>query len=467
MDADYAPLHGADGAIIGAISFKRDTTARREMEAQLRQAQKMEALGQLTGGVAHDFNNLLTSIIGNLELIAKRAPADDPVQRLAESALRGADRGARLTQHLLAFARQQQLRPEVLDVNRILGEMETLYRQVISEDVEMEFDLATDLWPCRADPGQFESAVLNLIVNARDAMSGMASGTSRLTLKTANITAGERDDLPQGDYVLLSVRDTGNGMTPDVLAHAFEPFFSTKEVGKGSGLGLSMVYGFAKQSGGTARIESAPGTGTSVHLFLPRTDGAPAADDAPAGDPALVPHGSPTVLVVEDDPEVRQTTAAMLSDLGYRVLVAGNGPEALALLRQGESVDLLLSDIVMPGGMSGITLVREARRLRELRALLTTGHAAEVIAASDNDDPFMVLKKPYRRRELGEAVQFALRSAAAPPRDMPSHDATPPAWHGAGPQHVVNHRGHNPRDLGQAVDEDGDRPRPADRTSES
>jgi PAS domain S-box-containing protein len=420
MDADYAPLHGADGSIIGAIAFKRETTDRREMEAQLRQAQKMEAVGQLTGGVAHDFNNFLTSIIGNLELISKKLTADDPMQRLAESALRAADRGARLTQHLLAFARRQRLHPEVLDINEILGEMATLYRQVISETIEVSFDLTADLWRCRADPGQFESAVLNLIVNARDAMSG----SGRLTLATANLTSPKDVDLPPGDYVLLSLSDTGAGMTSDVLAHAFEPFFSTKEVGKGSGLGLSMVYGFAKQSGGTVRIESVPGAGTTVSLYLPRTDSMPAASDAPKGDLALTPHGSPTVLVVEDNDEVRQTTAEVLTDLGYRVLVASNGPDALALLRQGKAVDLLLSDIVMPGGMSGITLVREARRLREVRALLTTGYAAEAIGDGDGDGDtrFMVLKKPYRRRDLGEAVQLALDGGTV--KSLPS--MTPP-----------------------------------------
>jgi CheY-like chemotaxis protein len=296
--------------------------------------------------------------------------------------------------------------------------MGTLYGQVISETVEMSFDLTADLWRCCADPGQFESAVLNLIVNARDAMSG----SGRLTLATANLTSPKDVDLPPGDYVLLSLSDTGAGMTSEVLARAFEPFFSTKEVGKGSGLGLSMVYGFAKQSGGTVRIASVPGAGTTVSLYLPRTDSMPAASDAPKGDLALTPHGSPTVLVVEDNDEVRQTTAEVLTDLGYRVLVASNGPDALALLRQGKAVDLLLSDIVMPGGMSGINLVREARRLREIRALLTTGYAAEAIGDGDGDTRFMVLKKPYHRRDLGEAVQVALDGGTF--KSLPS--VTPP-----------------------------------------
>jgi signal transduction histidine kinase len=384
---------------------------REELEASLYQAQKMEAVGQLTGGVAHDFNNLLTAVIGGLEAILGAKDLGGPLRKHAAAAMRAAERGARLTQQLLAFSRQQVLSPEVIDVNRLLGEFETLMQRAVGESIAFRFALDPDVAACRVDPAQFQSAVLNLVVNARDATA--PGGSITVETRTVDLPPGEAlpdPELTPGRYVRVSVSDTGSGMTPEVQAQAFNPFFTTKEVGKGSGLGLSQVYGFTKQSGGHVSVESERGRGTVVRLFLPCAEMAP---DQPA--PALAhavmpPARTATVLIVEDDAAVRETAEEALADLGYRTLAASDATGALGILRRGERVDILFSDIVMPGGVNGVELAREAQRLRrEIKVLLTSGYAG---AAEDQQaDGFATLSKPYRQSQLADKIATILADA--------------------------------------------------------
>jgi PAS domain S-box-containing protein len=405
-------IHDGTGRLIGFAKITRDLTERRAAEEQLRQAQKMEAIGQLTGGVAHDFNNLLTAIIGNLEMLETLLPAGDPGRRYAEGALRAASRGARLTEHLLAFSRRQEIRPEIVSVNNLLRENLMLCQKTVGEGIEIALDLQDEVWPCQIDPAQFGAAILNLAANARDAMSR----SGRLILRTENVTTAGGDavdqpagDYPAGDYVALSVTDTGTGMSAEVRERAFEPFYTTKEVGKGTGLGLSQVYGFAKQSGGAARIESKIGKGTTVRIYIPRADGHPAVSTVSKEGIGKTPPGDATILVVEDDPDVREMIVGILSDLGYRTLVAANGPEALAILDRDHSVDLLFTDIVMPAGMSGTELARQASRLRpDLKVLLSSGYTREANRWRSGRAEFPFIAKPYRPTTLGEKLEEVL-----------------------------------------------------------
>ncbi|HWG80445.1 MAG TPA: PAS domain S-box protein [Stellaceae bacterium] len=402
-----AELHRVNAELERRVEL--EVARRLEAEQSLHQAQKMEAIGQLTGGVAHDFNNILTTVIGNLDRIAGRMAPEDPSRRLAEAALRGAENGARLTEQLLSFARRQRLQPEVLDIDHVLGSAIALARRTVSETIELSLELGADLWRCCVDPAQLQSAVLNLVINARDAMRD----GGRITIAARNETvAGNTSDLVAGDYVRLSVADTGSGMTPEVLARVFEPFFTTKQVGEGSGLGLSMVYGFARQSGGAVRIESAPGRGTVVQLYLPRTTMLPARNERTSPPPMPRAERPATVLIVEDEEDVRQLAAESLEEFGYRVLLAENAPAAVSVLER-DTVDLLLSDIVMPGGMSGLELADRARRLHcALPVLLTTGYAEAIDHAVARRPSIELLRKPFRPRELGAKVQQMLSAAA-------------------------------------------------------
>jgi PAS domain S-box-containing protein len=401
------------GDLVGFGKVTRDLTEKRAAEEHLRQAQKMEAIGQLTGGVAHDFNNLLTAIVGNLELLAAALPEEARAQRYAAAALRAASRGSQLTEQLLAFSRRQALRPEIVGINNLLQEILTLCQRTAGDGIELVLRLQGDLWTCHVDAAQFGAAIFNLLGNARDAMDG----SGQIAIATENVATGAADgiDLEAGDYVVLSVTDTGCGMSAAVLSHAFEPFYTTKEVGKGTGLGLSQVYGFAKQSGGAARIESRAGVGTTVRLYLPRSDGELAGDAPAENDDRRASIDGATILVVDDDQDVREVTVDMLSRLGYRILAAATGPEALAILRRDKSIDLLFSDVVMPAGMSGIELARAARRVRpDIGILLSSAHPGNTQAQPIHRE-FPFITKPYRPSTLGPRIVEVLAAAPAEP----------------------------------------------------
>ena len=394
--------------------FLRDVTAEREAEAQLRQAQKMESVGQLTGGVAHDFNNLLTIIIGGLDLVLDRVQGD--VKSALEPALRAAERGAALVQRLLAYSRRQTLIPEEVDFNRLAAELEDLLRRTLGEDIEIEMKLNPRLWRALADKGQVENALLNLTLNARDAMP---TG-GKLTIETGNVHldedyAAHNSEVAPGDYVMLAVTDTGKGMPAEVLEHAFEPFFTTKEVGKGTGLGLSMIYGFAKQSRGHVKIYSEIDHGTTVRLYLPRQSAAVATATAAVATQSDHPRGGEMILVVEDDAEVRSFVVGNLRDLGYRVVEAKDGPSALSILQEPTPIDLLLTDVIMPGGMTGRQLSDEATRRRPgLKTLFSSGYTENSIVHQGKLDPGVnFLSKPFRRRDLALKVREALEAQGA------------------------------------------------------
>jgi PAS domain S-box-containing protein len=379
---------------------------REEAHAALIQAQRMEAFGQLTGGVAHDFNNLLTIVTGNLELLSE-ATETDASRKLVKRAADAADMGAALTKRLLTFARRRRLWPQILDLNDlVLGLMEILKRS-IGEPITLTTMLAGKLWKTKVDPSEVENAILNLAINARDAMR---TG-GELIVETRNV-AGNAVPFDGGgrEFVLLSVTDTGEGMPPEVIERAFEPFFSTKEPGRGTGLGLSTVYGFAVQSGGHAAIESTVGQGTTVSLYLPRADDAAAA--TVAADAAAVPlsENSEVVLVVEDNAEVRELTLQRVEGLGYVALEAESGPAAVRLIESGEHVDLVLSDIVMAGGMSGYDLAQWVGvHAPAIKVVLTTGYAAEEARHDPTESGASpILRKPYKRAELAVALRNAL-----------------------------------------------------------
>jgi PAS domain S-box-containing protein len=391
----------------------RDITERLAAEDRLRRSQRLEAVGQLTGGIAHDFNNLLTVVIGSLDLLNDRLTQDAAARQHAQDALQAALRGAQLTHQLLAFARRQPLDPKRIDINeRVTVTMELLGR-TLGEHIEIKTVLQDGLWLASADPTQFESALTNLSINARDAMPG----GGRLTIETANKElddgyASENAEVVPGEYVMLAVSDTGTGMPPEVLARVFEPFFTTKEPGKGTGLGLSMVYGFARQSRGHAKIYSEVGHGTTVRLYLPRaSEGAAAVVQRTSTEPQMAK--GERVLLVEDHPHVRKVVAGQLDELGYRVIEAENADTALKLLARGDPVDLLFSDVVMPGGIRGDELARAARALRpHLKVLLTSGFAhASVQNGPKGADIRNMLSKPYRKIELAAKLREVLDAA--------------------------------------------------------
>jgi len=398
------------------VGIIHDLTDRKHTEEQLIQAQKMEAVGQLSGGIAHDFNNLLTVIVGNAEFLSEELRARHDLQKLADSIVQAGERGAELTQRLLAYGRRQTLNPVELDCNQLVSGMRKLLQRTLSEEIEIKVSLDPELATAFADAGQLENAILNLAINAKDAMAGGGA----ITISTANTLLDERyceqhPEVHPGDYVMIAVTDNGHGMSRDVLERVFEPFFTTKEVGKGSGLGLSMVYGFVKQSNGHVAIYSEPDLGTTVRIYLP------ASTVATAKAPRLTPEievdaaGKETVLVAEDDPFVRAYAVTCLESFGYRVIEAVDGRDALNKISSGITADLLFTDVVMPGGINGWELAEAARGVHpKLKVLLTSGYALEALAERGRlPAGAVVLNKPYRKAELARRVREALAPAPA------------------------------------------------------
>jgi signal transduction histidine kinase len=399
------PVFDDNNTLVEMYGTVQDITGVKQAEERLRQAQKMEAVGQLTGGVAHDFNNLLAVILGQAELLADRLGDDDPSLR---GVVRAATRGAQLTQRLLAFSRRQSLVPEAIDLNALVAGMMELLRRTLGETIEIELLPGAELWNTLADPGQVENALLNLAINARDAMPE----GGKLIVIIDNVTLGDADanayaEAGAGDYVRLSVADTGIGMSAEVRERALEPFFTTKDVGQGSGLGLPMVYGFVRQSGGFVSIDSEQGRGTTVAIYLPRARIPERQPEKPAPAEEQVGRGE-TILVVEDDPDVRQLTVTMLASLGYQVFEAADGNAALEMLNGTPAVELMLSDVVLSGGMSGPHLADEAkRRHTDIKVLFMSGYVARTIEQQPPEVGAGLLKKPFRRRELAAKVRAA------------------------------------------------------------
>jgi signal transduction histidine kinase/CheY-like chemotaxis protein len=400
----------------GLTVYFRDVTAQRETEEKLRQSQKLEALGQLTGGIAHDVNNLLTVILGNFEMLMMNAEERRDSGRtdleMARAGLRAGESASHLMHRLLAFSRRQPLSPQVLEISEMLGSLEPLLRRTIGEQIVLRICWQQSLWRAMVDPVELENAILNLAINARDAMPG----GGRLTIEAVNVQidrvyAAVAGLESTGDFIMLSVADSGIGMTRDVIARAFDPFFTTKHPGQGTGLGLSMVYGFAKQSGGHAMIDSEPGQGTIVRLYLPRTTGA--AMDAAGQVDRLVTGGSEAILLVEDNDLVRAHTQAMLIGLGYSVVAAADGPEALQAMEDGFRPALLLTDVVLPGGMTGRDVADSAARLvQDLRVLFTSGYSGSVLLENGGvTSGVELIGKPFRRAELAARIRDQLGGA--------------------------------------------------------
>ncbi len=392
---------------------------RRAAEAALSRAQKMESIGKLTGGVAHDFNNLLQVISGNLQLLATDVTNNERAERRVANAMAGVARGAKLAAQLLAFGRRQALEPRVVNVTRFVRNMDDMLRRAIGEGIEVETIAAGRLWNTFIDPNQIENALLNLAINARDAMDGQG----RLTIELGNASldqdyARTHDEVEPGQYVMLAVTDTGCGIPPEIMAKVFEPFFSTKGEGKGSGLGLSMVYGFVKQSGGHIKVYSEVGHGTTIRLYLPRAMESEDVEVAAVNEP--VTGGTETILVVEDDAEVRDTVVEMLSELGYTVLKAVDAQSGLSVIESGIRIDLLFTDVVMPGSLKSPDLARKAKeRLPDIAVLFTSGYTENSIVHGGRLDAGVeLISKPYGRAALARKLRHVLANQAqkAPPR---------------------------------------------------
>ncbi|MGN6154577.1 MAG: PAS domain S-box protein [Sphingomicrobium sp.] len=411
------PIRDDKGDIVGFAKVTRDLTERREAQIELEksqqalfQSQKMEAVGQLTGGLAHDFNNLLAGITGSLDLMKARLAQGriSDVERYITAAQGAASRAATLTHRLLAFARRQPLEPKSVDANRLISGMEELVRRTVGPGIQLETILAAGLWTCRCDQNQLENAILNLCINARDAMPD----GGRITIETANTwiddTGAAQRDMPRGHYVAICVSDTGEGMTKEVIEKAFDPFFTTKPIGKGTGLGLSMIYGFARQSNGQVRIYSEVGQGTTVKIYIPRHLG-PA--DVPEVHPrtADLPKSQDgeTVLVVDDEPTVRMLVGDTLAELGYRGIEAADADSALKVLESDVNIDLLITDVGLPGGTNGKELADAARKSRpKLKILFITGYAENAAISNGHLEPGMhVLSKPFPMDKLASRIR--------------------------------------------------------------
>jgi signal transduction histidine kinase/DNA-binding response OmpR family regulator len=392
--------------------LQHETVERETAQAALRQAQRMEALGQLTGGVAHDFNNLLQVISGNLQLLKREVAGNERAEMRVQGAIGGVTRGAKLASQLLAFGRRQPLEPKVLDIGRFIKGMDDMLRRALGEEIELETIISGGLWHTLVDPSQIENAILNLGINARDAMPR----GGKLTIEAGNAKLDDeyarQHDVQPGQYVMVGVTDTGTGIAPELVDRVFEPFFSTKPEGKGTGLGLSMVYGLVKQSGGHVKIYSELGHGTTIKLYLPRAH--EAEDVLPDVDAAPVRGGSETILVVEDDDEVRETAVNLLTDLGYRVLKAREAVGALSVIDSGVPIDLLFTDVVMPGPLRSPDLARKAaERLPGLAVLFTSGYTENAIVHGGRlDRGVELLSKPYTREALARKIRHVLANRA-------------------------------------------------------
>jgi PAS domain S-box-containing protein len=400
-----------DPNVAGVIVNSRDVTERTEAEERLRQAQKMEAIGQLTGGVAHDFNNLLGIIMGNLELMKEDAELRGETVKLIEQALSATERGANLTQQLLAYSRKQALQPRPVNVGRMVADLITLLRRTLGENRQITLTGEENLWLCDVDPAQMENALLNMAINARDA----TPQGGKLSFTTANVrfddeNATGHEKIAPGQYVRVSIADDGVGMSKDVQAHVFEPFFTTKEVGKGTGLGLAMAYGFARQSGGHITFESEIGKGTTFHIFLPRSQQVEDPIDRDTGSESPLTQDE-KILVVEDDGDLRALVVTLLGGLGYEVQQAGDGQAALGLLGADTPIDLLFTDVVLPGGIGGYQLAEQARALRPgLKVLYMSGYSEDAVAEPSTLDADRLVQKPFRKAEIARAVRETLEA---------------------------------------------------------
>ncbi|WP_257447730.1 response regulator [Archangium lipolyticum] len=459
IDFDYRPVRVPGGPVQAILVYGQDVTARaraeeqvrhyqehleelvrertraleeseaerRKTEALLHQSQKMEAVGKLTGGVAHDFNNLLQVIAGNLQLLQREVEGNERAMNRVQTAARAVDRGAKLASQLLSFARRQPLQPLVVNLSRLVRGMDELLRRTLGEDVQLETVTAGGLWNTAIDPNQLENVILNLAINARDAMDN----NGKLTIEVNNAMLDDRycrlhPEVLPGQYVLLAVSDTGSGMTPEVMERAFEPFFTTKPEGRGTGLGLSMVYGFVKQSGGHIKLYSEVGHGTTIKLYLPRAMEAESADAQVVTGP--ISGGTETILVVEDDAEVRATVVEMVSELGYRVLKAVDAQSALVILQSGVPIEMLFTDVVMPGPVRSPELARQAKALiPDIEVLFTSGYTENAIVHGGRLDPgVQLLSKPYSREDLARKLRQLLDNrqqrlaVRGPPRAAPA-----------------------------------------------
>jgi len=415
------PIFDGDGNFLGYRGAGRDITEFTAMAAQLVQSQKMEAVGQLTGGIAHDFNNILGIIMGNLQLLQRKAGDNPEVMKFARQALKGTERGADITKKLLSFSHQAPRNTEQVAANNLVAGMEDLIAKSLTAAVEVETVLASELWPAEINPGDLQDAVLNLCLNARDAMPD----GGKLVIETANKVLDNNfvrlhPTAKAGEFVVISVTDNGTGMSAEVKEKLFEPFFTTKTFGKGSGLGLSMVHGFVERSGGNIQVYSEVGTGTTFHIFLPRAGEETKETETGSDHPANLPGGEETILIVDDEEVLRKVATAFLNGLGYKTLTAGNGEEALQVLKQHPGIDLLFCDVIMPGELDGYQVALEARKLHaSAKVLLTSGFARMHEEHSKSDDKYLsslashLLGKPYNDGELALAVRRALDDGQA------------------------------------------------------
>jgi PAS domain S-box-containing protein len=402
------PTFAPDGRFMGYRGTGTDLTEQHETNERLRQSQKMDAIGQLTGGVAHDFNNVLTVITGTIEILQEGVADRPQLAAIAHLIDEAAVRGAEITSQLLTFARRQPLQPRGIDINALVADTCKLLKPMLGEHIEICSVPAANAWSALADPSQLSAAIVNLAVNARDAMPG----GGKLTLETANVVIDEAassdDEVRAGEFVMLAVADTGQGIPADIIDRVFEPFFTTKEMGHGTGLGLSMVYGFARQTGGTVKIESEEGRGTVVRLYLPRSEGQ-VPTKGEAAPTRVAQGGQETILVVEDDPLVRGYVIAQLGSLGYKTLIAGEAAAALALVDQGAEFDLLFTDVVMPGGMNGRELAEAVLKRRPgVKVLYTSGYTDEFVHEGRLDSGVALLRKPYRKLDLSQKIREVL-----------------------------------------------------------